>query len=470
MALFLTEFPITSSKTVDDILGIAFKWIAGMKHSEIKDILDNARSADDEFFIQTPAETLHVINYAEESRHIVGLQYSYQDDDDRRWLTEVVATKNPERLWMSAKVSCDSLVAIRSLPTPKKPYIVKMILREGWGGMDGGVLTTDQPLFLDRNHLEIAESYICGNAQNHLPIVYISTTPYQANRYAVSPSRLARSLGGLAHILVEPNSSFSFLLSKQTDCENPYGGAVGIYWPDGAGRRKYFPSDPSQNSDELEATITRDVTHALANRRPLSECSWQFLREKASNRAIKKLKDEGSNSIDKYIEAFDGEIQAKDARLFEAEAEISRLRRELHTKNADRQSRGGVLLPGNEVDYYHNEIRTIACWALEKAMSYAADGSRRQHILSDLMEANALHSCGQDVEESIKQALSDYRKMDVNVRASLLGAGFDISDDGKHYKLVFRADPRYTFALSKTASDHRSGKNIASDICKTLFR
>jgi hypothetical protein len=59
--------------------------------------------------------------------------------------------------------------------------------------------------------------------------------------------------------------------------------------------------------------------------------------------------------------------------------------------------------------------------------------------------------------------------MDAKTRSALAKLGFDISEDGKHYKAVFQGDGRYTFSISKTSSDHRAGKNTASDINKKLF-
>jgi hypothetical protein len=59
--------------------------------------------------------------------------------------------------------------------------------------------------------------------------------------------------------------------------------------------------------------------------------------------------------------------------------------------------------------------------------------------------------------------------MDAKTRNALGRLGFDLTDDGKHYKAVFQGDGRYTFSFSKTSSDHRTGKNLASDINNKLF-
>jgi hypothetical protein len=72
-------------------------------------------------------------------------------------------------------------------------------------------------------------------------------------------------------------------------------------------------------------------------------------------------------------------------------------------------------------------------------------------------------------EEEIKSIFKSYTDMDAKTRTALAKLGFDVSEDGKHYKAVFQGDGRYTFSISKTSSDHRAGKNLASDISNKLF-
>jgi hypothetical protein len=54
-------------------------------------------------------------------------------------------------------------------------------------------------------------------------------------------------------------------------------------------------------------------------------------------------------------------------------------------------------------------------------------------------------------------------------RAELESLGFDIQDDGKHYKLIYRGDARYPFILAKTGSDWRGGMNAFSDLKRRIF-
>jgi hypothetical protein len=59
--------------------------------------------------------------------------------------------------------------------------------------------------------------------------------------------------------------------------------------------------------------------------------------------------------------------------------------------------------------------------------------------------------------------------MDKKTRKGLEDIGFSITEEGKHFKLTFRDDDRYVFALPKSGGDVRGGLNAASDISKRLF-
>ena len=51
--------------------------------------------------------------------------------------------------------------------------------------------------------------------------------------------------------------------------------------------------------------------------------------------------------------------------------------------------------------------------------------------------------------------------------AELKKIGFEVVSESPHYKLVYK-NSKYWFTVSKTPSDKRGGKNLASDITRRL--
>jgi len=194
------------------------------------------------------------------------------------------------------------------------------------------------------------------------------------------------------------------------------------------------------------------------------------LKEVISRCRYDKLKAAGSTELNAFAEAFDFDQKAKEERINEAEQEIGRLTAELRKYGTGNQSSsGGLIAAGDEQDLYQGEIRDIVILALQDSLRNSRDDSRRQHVIRDLLQHNQVTGTAATFEEEIKSIFKSYVDMDAKTRTVLAKLGFDVSEDGKHYKAVFQGDGRYTFAISKTSSDHRAGKNMASDINNKLF-
>ena len=63
----------------------------------------------------------------------------------------------------------------------------------------------------------------------------------------------------------------------------------------------------------------------------------------------------------------------------------------------------------------------------------------------------------------------DYKTLSASMRQQLLELGFEITEEGKHYRLIYYGDGRYKTTIAKTGSDWREGKNIASVILKSMM-
>lgn len=124
---------------------------------------------------------------------------------------------------------------------------------------------------------------------------------------------------------------------------------------------------------------------------------------------------------------------------------------------------------GAEDDFYPEEIKDIILAVLEKSLSEIEPQSRRYDIVTNILRSNKHHSIREKKIEQLKHALKSSSKMTPHILQELKDIGFEISEDGKHYKLTYFGDARYTIALAKTPSDYRSGQNNISIITKTVF-
>ena len=408
-------------------------------------------------------QSVEIISIDKEGHFCKGFRHT-AEDAGIIWTTTIVYNAQDGDHWIGIRTdrhSIDPLIRIRDA---KKPQIVRNILRDIGGGLDGEVFVRDTPLMLKENDLSMAARLINGDSDNYLPVVYISQ-PFDEN-LSLDVSALARALGGLAHVIVEPSRQFSRQLQAETSSRNPYGGAVGIHLP--TGQRWLFL--PPQEELELRFEIVAFVRSILANRRPLARCSWDNLEAEKSRDEIERLKAVESTDLDAFVKAFDQENRALKATLSASDAEISRLKEELNTINLRAKSQGqkGIGSVGIQ-DYFSGEGDAVIRDALESALGNTVAGSRREEILTQAISEIPESTEHKKRKDELKEALRGSRGLEGDVIDTLRRLGFSIESSGKHHKLIYNGDDKFVFAMAKTAGDHRAGLNLASDISKKIY-
>lgn len=230
-----------------------------------------------------------------------------------------------------------------------------------------------------------------------------------------------------------------------------------------------------QTSGQILETLRQDHITALeAQRRQMQTQIDHLLGEQ------EKLSQEMEDlyaSIDHDIQSRTQELQQKNQELLAAQRQLQEenetLRRQLFlnrpeingtkfsVKNAT-DSTNAVILSSTEIDLYPEERKSLILEILRAQRSQMEKQKRRIDIIDDILVHNSANAAREELEAQLKTALSSYREMDAKTRAELIRLGFTVTDDGKHCKLVFREDNRYSFACPKSGSDHRGGKNLFS--------
>jgi hypothetical protein len=464
MLSFSTEFPVSEGSSAEAFVATVKAWILASPHTQftVADVEPLSLGGLD--VVQSGNAKIELVGAVTDAETAIGFRYTVSDQDID-WVTEI-SYSGVAQPWVSVRTLRDSTAPITHLPPAKKPVVVMTLLDRLGGGRDGELNVGKMPRRLDNDEIELAGQIMTGESGSYLPVVYLSAS-FDGSSY-VNDNVLARDLCGMAHVLVEPNRPFSQRLQLEVSSTNVYGGAIGIYWPEGAGRRLVFPNR-SLSATERRQSIAREVRSALLNRRPLQWCSWSAAQQLSSKVSIQKLKDSGSGEVELYIKSFDEEIRSKDLQIFEAEQEIIRLKSDLRN-NRTNQTTGDVRLKIlSEQDYFNDEIISVVRDAAAEAISRVQPNGRREHILRAITTSNPPSQIPSDGRERLKSLLRDYRSMTKEVRDGLHALGFTITEDGKHFKLIYKSDDRYVFPCPKTSSDHRAGLNLASDIAKRIF-
>lgn len=467
MLTFKTQFPVDGTKTADDLLECARTWIAGSPHSELVAQLNGAQLQDGTS-LSSANESLNCSVFRDSEVEIAGVRYEKREDGEIRWVTDVVGSKSGSGFIVAVQLSVDSELPVERLDQGKRPYILKSLMQHIGGGVDGDLTVSDAPIRLQEKDLSLAADIICANANYAMPVVYVSAD--QNNKPFIDADQLAKWLSGMAHVVVEPSRSFSFKLMHQVYGENAYGGAVGIYWPDGVGKWLFLPTGKYADAKEMQVAVAWKVRASLLSQRTKRECTWSNLHELIARRRLQELRDSGSGNIEEYIRHFDAEISSKDEEIRRLEAEISRIKYARQPINGSADGRtSGLSLASKEKDLYQAERLDILIDVLKPAAEAAEPHSRRRDVLQDIIDQNENSGERDEILERLKTVLRQYNSMTSSSRAELESLGFAIHDEGKHYKLIYRDDSRYPFILAKTGSDWRGGMNAFSDLKRRIF-
>ncbi|MDD5793078.1 MAG: hypothetical protein PUD22_10890 [Erysipelotrichaceae bacterium] len=89
--------------------------------------------------------------------------------------------------------------------------------------------------------------------------------------------------------------------------------------------------------------------------------------------------------------------------------------------------------------------------------------------VEDILENNPYQHLSDERKQRVKNLFKGYKTLTGTMKQELLNLGFQIKDDGKHYKITYQGDPRYMVAIGKTPSDNRTGSNNAGMINKIML-
>lgn len=467
MLSFATEFPVDATRTSIDFLAAVRVWLLGSPHTIFEKSDLSEMDVRNEFSAKKSNELIEAIKYEAADTDLAAIRY-VKLDGGLEWVSTIAFSRSQADSWIGIRTSCESQHPATRLPIAKKPIFVQTFLEHLGGGTDGEIKVQPNPLRLANSDIPLAARCMSSRAGCRLPIVYVSAR-FQGG-HAVDVDSLADALAGMAHVLAEPNRAFSVRLMNEVSSQNVYGGAIGVYWPAGGGQRSFVPNQESMLPAEMERVVIEKVRSALVNRRPLARVTWSAVQELISRRTFNELRDQGSTEVQKYVDGFDKELKSKQDKFEDAEREISRLGAEVRRYQAQSPMQSGLVLQtAPEQDLYTGELLGVVRDAIADAVTRVPNDSRRQHILNSIVQANPPTGEAATMRNHLKELLRDFRRMDPRVRNALQSMGFSISEDGKHYKIIFQGDDRYTFTMPKSGGDHRGGLNLTGDISRLLL-
>ena len=476
MLLFSTTLDIDASLTKEEFIRLVIEWNQNTPHREnaIPNIVwtgeRNIRYGNDTLWLE-------ISEYR--NGNIIAVRYEKIEDDGIVWDTDFVMNFNDMQMAIMLDRSYKE-DALASQVYFSAPHLITMLMDRGYLMPDGCLPVGRDPIVIQDDNLDVVADVINGAKKYRLPVVYVSKTYFNEN--PVDVRRLANKLKGVAHVLIQKDAYSNKYLRQLCGDKNEYYGAIGVYYPNSSFQqakylyRRYAGEDAIllekviravfrySNSQKIGRLYTWDgVNNAILTDRLTSQKAERLEAERA------RLKAE--NEVDQIYDAVGDDLEKLQRRV----EELTHANEALRSENAglrakiDATDTLPIIFFGEEDELYPGEIRDMVLCAVSEALESVHVKSRRADVYRDILSANEYKKLCEERHRRIKQVLKGYSGMNKTVRQELMDLGFEITDDGKHYKLTYYGDRRYWSALAKTPSENRGNKNAASDIINDMF-
>lgn len=476
MILFSTILQITDALTKDAFVQLVIEWNRTSKYQEnvVPDV-DlcggyNGKFGNDKL-------SLEFVDYPE--KEILAVRHEKVANDAVVWDTDYVVNFVEKRIAIRLDRTYreDALVMNGEFSTP---HFITLLIEGGYLADDGKLPVLRTPIEITDTDVAVLSDALEHSGTYQLPVIYVARS--QDGQEGLSTQWLASRLKGAAHVLVEKDkTSCSQCIALAGETHEDFG-AVRIYYPAEHMMRKRFLYRSAQGDPKtrLEKVIKNVIQYWNSQRMDLLY-TWQgvnnaLLSESLQSQASKYQKmqtalRDAKDEMDQVYETFDDDLYKMQQKLEELTKanesltlENSVLRAKLNTMDAM-----PVIYQGEEEDFYPDEIKEMILGVLDETLTNTEKKTRRADVLSDVLASNEYQHLSDQRKQRIKAVFKGYKNLSGAMKQELIDLGMTISDDGKHYKLTYKDDPRYMVTIGKTPSDSRAGNNNAAMINKIMM-
>lgn len=476
MLQFTTTLFLKDSFTKKDFLELVIEWNQGSIHPE--NIIPNLEW-NGEYNVHFGSNDLWLESVEYENGNIVAVRYEKTDKNGIVWDSDYIVDFNMHKMVIRLDKSYSENADLVN-PGFSTPHFITLMIEKGYLADDGNLPVNRTPIGIDCPSAAFLHRILTGQRQYRLPIIYVSKC--DSGSYPVNLSWLSSRLKGAAHVMAQKNVADSKAITWRCGGCNPQNGEIAIlYYSGNELKKQFFNYSENMDKQQLLDGIVSATLELLLLRKTKILDTWQGVNNAVLSERLERQRLERNEAEESYkknedeiyllCESYEEDIENLKKHNEELLNKIGALENENAGLRFKQQSYGNnpIIYAGNEKEYFPDEIRMLVLASLKDAAENMKEESRRRHIILDILQNNKYNPILEERHQKIKNLLKGYTTMSGAMKQELIDMGFDISDDGKHYKLTYFGDNRYMSVLSKTASDFRSGKNNAAVICRDMM-
>lgn len=474
MLLYSTTLRIKDTLTKDGFIRLVIRWNQSSPHED--NVIQNV-NWNGEHNIRFGNDSLWLDIEEYRNKNIIAVRFEKREEDGAIWDTDYIMNFDSMKMTIQLDRGYTEDAQMEDLHF-STPHFISMLIDGGYLQDDNGLQVLRQATVITDDNLSFITDVINSQVHYRLPVVYITKTVY--NRDPVNIGWLCSKLKGAAHVLLQGDKQTNWKIRAACNDKNEYFGGVGIYFPNGKHRRFLYRNYIGSDNILLEK-VTRSVFQYMnAQKKPLLS-TWQgvmnslltdrYVSQKAEKAEAERARQAAQDEVAYYIDAFDEDNE----KLRQQIEELTRANTSLQLENQGlREKMSGIdaipiLFLGDEEEFYQGEIKEMILDAIAEKLKNLGQKTRRWVVLNDVLQNNDYQEVSDERERIVKALFKDYKTLSGSMRQQLSELGFEVTEEGKHYRLTYYGDGRYKTMIAKTGSDWREGKNIASVIIKNMM-
>lgn len=476
MLLFSTILNITDKLNKKEFINLLVKWNQEAKYRE--NIVPGVTwNGEKNIKFGIDKLSIEIIDYLE--KDILAVRHEKITDDEVVWDTDFVVNFAERKISirLDRTFSEDALEMNAAFSTP---HFISLLIEHGYLQDDQDLPILRDPIVITDCNLETVQQVVRNKEYYELPVVYVAKD--FADQDPLSISWLASRLKGAAHVLVEKSKEACRKCTEICGETAEEYGAVRIYYPSlGVNRKRFLYRSATGNMDVRLEKVIRHVIQYWNSQRMDILYTWQgvnssVLSDNLQNQ-IQRLaeaesaKQSAEEEINLVYEEFDEDIKSLQKKV----EELSKANEALQMENFGLRAKMNasdampIIYQGDEEDFYPEEIKDMVLGVLAEALNNTERGTRLYDVLEDILENNPYQHLSDERKQRVKNLFKGYKTLTGAMKQELISLGFEISDDGRHYKITYQGDPRYMVTIGKTPSDNRAGSNNAGMINKIML-
>lgn len=455
---FNTTLPLSIETDVKDFMNHCRNWMKNNNNTSL--VIDDSEIKDELKYLSTN-ETLEFMIFENNDSIHCGVRHT-KKDSDCEWRTDIVGFKNLEEFTVSIVTTKADFNISTYSKLPLRPYIIKILTENTNPMYDDGIQIVQHPKEVTQENYNELALIINNKKVNQFPVVYISKK--LDGKYLINPKNLATKLSGFAHVYYQLDEEVSRKLKEETDGNNSYNGTIGIYWPGGS-RNYYYSQEEVDHSLKLKFFIQK----TLNNRTLKKECKWSYVQDLKSKSKINEYRKNNSE-LNEFMEAIFSEIEVLKERVEQLENENLYLTSQIDSLSENEFSNNTKMIyKGSERELFKNEQIDFILNLLDEKLSKSNSSNRIKGMIESILASNERSESKQEFLKIMKKILESDKGINKQSKKELRSLGFEVTEEGKHYKLKFQGNSNYSFTVPKSHSDHRGPKNNYSDFKDYFF-